>query len=283
MTPSPDRSETAARAVLSALGIEACWLTPLVPGAQWSATPRSYRATTADGSQFKVRIGRRTDAAARAARLGEELADARVHPPLGRVGRVTVERWIDGLPLSSIRLRAPHIDDAADLLVAIHRFGDTDGGSLPRRGTGSVRARFERQLVELAAAGRVSGADASTLADIVRRGLPASATWGLMHGDFCGENLVLDTEGSVVSIDHELLGRGFLEYDLARSWYRWPMPPWAHQRFERRYRSALDQSPPSRQTWRAWQTVATVKGVHLRHRRGMPSDRGLAALRVLVA
>lgn len=277
MTP-PSRQEATVLTALEALGIEAVELVPLVAADPWTRWPRAWRTPTTGGSTVKVRLARRAKIAARSAALSEELHDVRVPPPLGRLGRVTVERWVEGIPLSSPRLRGAHVDAAADLLASIHAFPGR-GGRLPRRrALTSVVDRCESQLAELAAAGTVPPAAAAGLVDIVRHGLPPVAGWGLVHGDFCGENLVCGPDGTLVSVDHELLGHGFFEYDLARSWYRWPAPSWAHERFENRYRAQLALPPGPQEAWRAWRVVAAVKGVHLRRRRGAPSPRALAAL-----
>jgi thiamine kinase-like enzyme len=46
---------------------------------------------------------------------------------------------------------------------------------------------------------------------------------GLVHGDVCPENLVVDASGRLRVIDTDSLAVRAKEYDLARTWYRWPM------------------------------------------------------------
>jgi thiamine kinase-like enzyme len=111
--------------------------------------------------------------------------------------------------------------------------------------------------------------------------LPASSPWGLTHNDFCAANLVIGEDSRLFSIDNELFARGFLEYDVARVWYRWPMPAWAERRFLGRYRSVHSPIPPDAEQL-AWRVVATLKGAHLRHRIGAPNDHALALLRRLL-
>jgi hypothetical protein len=46
---------------------------------------------------------------------------------------------------------------------------------------------------------------------------------------------VIDGEGRVWIVDNEGLGFGALDFDLARSWYRWPLAPELRQAFYRGY------------------------------------------------
>jgi aminoglycoside phosphotransferase (APT) family kinase protein len=268
---------------MKALGVEAASATPLVGIQPWSPRPRSYLISTPDGCRLKVRLARREALAARAAWLGQQLGDPRFPAPLARVGRVTAEPWIDGVPLSSLPLRHAYLDDAADLLARVHRFAGVGPEHLPRvRSVLPVVRRAERHLVELAAAGQITSRDAATFGDLVRRDLPAATGWGLTHGDFCAENLVRRPDGELVCVDNELIGRGFIEYDLGRCWYRWPMPGAAYERFEATYRSKLGAGRPPSGERRAWRVAAALKGLHLRHRRRAPAEAARDALRLVL-
>jgi thiamine kinase-like enzyme len=263
-----------------ALGLEASSITPLVSAAPVTRLPRTYLVSTKVGSLVKIRFGRREDVTERAAALSAAVADKRVPAPIARVGRVTAETWVEGSVLSSIRLSARHLDAAADLLAHLHRFQGVPGEYLPRyQLTRPIHQRAERQLTELAGAQVVPQSNLPELRSILDGGLPARARWGLVHGDLCAENLVWRTDGTLVSIDNEAIGRGFIEYDVARTWYRWPMPASAGARFERSYRAALGINAPSHVEQRAWRLAAVLKGVHLRFRRGLVAERGLVALR----
>ena len=268
---------------LTTLGIEPLEVVPIADAAAWSRSPRSFRVTTRRHGVVKVRLMRGPYRAVRATVLATQLGDPRVPVPLGCVGSTTVERWIDGVVLASTPLRAVHVDAAADLLAAIHGFeGVHEREGLPRqRRVAPVAARAARQLRELAAAKRLTSGESRRLLRIVTAGLPVTSAWGLTHNDFCAANLVIDRGGTLVSIDNELFVRGFLEYDVARVWYRWPMPDWAERRFARRYRSAHEPVPAAGEQ-HAWRVVATLKGAHLRHRIGAPNADALAALRRLL-
>lgn len=272
----PDRRlASAARA----LGIDMVSATALANAAPFTRRPRSFRIGTADGGLVKIRFGRRAVIVDRAAALSAALGDARVLPPLARAGRVTAETWVEGTDLASVRLSARQIDAAATLLASLHCFTGPLGEHLPRpHSTGPVLRHAERHLSDLVGGGLVTATEGRSLRAILGR-LPDHSAWGLMHGDFCGENLVQRPDGVVVSVDHEGLGRGFIEYDVARTWYRWDLPVTAGRRFGRSYRVASGSVPPTGAEQRAWRAAAAVKGAHLRYRRGVVAQRGLAALR----
>jgi len=267
-------------AALRALGVEATSITSLASVAPHTRLPRSYLVSTKTGARVKIRFGRREAITRRAAALSAALADSRVPTPMARAGRLTAETWIEGSVLTSVKQAARHLDAAAELLASVHQFGGLAGEGLPRyRQTGPIHQRAERQLSELAGARIVRRRDLSELRTILDRGLPARAQWGLVHGDFCAENLVWRADNTLVSIDNETMGRGFIEYDVARTWYRWPMPASQQRRFERSYRAAVRMEAPSAVERRAWRLAAAVKGVHLRFRRGLVAERGMDALR----
>jgi hypothetical protein len=85
-----------------------------------------------------------------------------------------------------------------------------------------------------------------------------------------------------VSVDNEHLRRGFLDYDLARAWYRWGLPAVAQQRFENSYHRQWRPAPPPEER-RAWRTAAALGALHMRYRRGAPRQAPCAALHAVLA
>src|SRR5262249_16489172 len=75
-------------------------------------------------------------------------------------------------------------------------------------------------LVDRGVIGRTAAHEAGVLA---RRFAPTRAVYGLCHGDFCGENMVIRAKGRPCVVDNETVGIDLHDYDLARTWYRWPM------------------------------------------------------------
>jgi aminoglycoside phosphotransferase len=269
-------------AALDALGIEPATITPITGNPPWSRRARTFAVTSNDGTTVKARLLRRPAMAARVCTLAGALDDDCIAPPIAQVGAVLVEPWIEGTDLARQRLRAAHVDAAADLLARIHAFTGLDGERLPRlQSTAPARARAEAQLAELTAAGALRRREAAGLHRLLRH-LPARARWGLTHKDLCADNFVVRPSGALAMIDNEHLGRSFLDYDVARTWYRWAMPDWAWARFTRRYRAARREHQPSPDADRAWRATVVLKSVQLRHRTGASMDAARGAVRALL-
>jgi hypothetical protein len=264
------RGERRLAGALTAFGIAAADVTALPALNPWARTPRTFAITTATRERIKIRFARRARYAARAAHLTARFGDPRVAPPLAVRGTAMMERWVDGEALSTLSLDRSHVDAAAEILAAIHAVG-----ARSTRTTTMLLPRLSRQLAELTAAGTVARPTALRLERLVVRQLPKEAAWGVTHGDLCDENLVVGTNGALSSIDNEAFCWGFLDYDLARTWYRWPMPAWAEARFSRRYWTLRGEPGQTE----AWRVLATVKGLHIRLRAGSPAQLESLALR----
>jgi hypothetical protein len=74
---------------------------------------------------------------------------------------------------------------------------------------------------------------------------------------------------------------GFLDYDLARCWYRWPMPPASRRAFLARYAAPRPAPPSVPATF--WRLAALVRSAHFRvTREHAEADVPLRLLRALV-
>jgi aminoglycoside phosphotransferase (APT) family kinase protein len=107
-------------------------------------------------------------------------------------------------------------------------------------------------------AGRVGAA--------LRDGVPASATWGLRHGDLCAENLVAGPDG-LACVDNATVRPGLLELDVAHSLYRWPLPPAARGRFLAGYDAEAPRAREARHD-RFWGAAAALRAAAFRVRVG---------------
>jgi aminoglycoside phosphotransferase (APT) family kinase protein len=248
---------------LVALGVEPA---SAVAVGGWRAGRMTYRITSADGRVVKARRLQGRIKPARAAALAAAVGDPCIPSPLTVAGRVTIEAWVEGTPLSEQRLCNAHVDSAADLLGRLHAHPAVPGFGTPgHRNVRVLVARVERQLDALTAAAALSRVDRGRLLEVVRDGLPDRAAWGLTHGDLCPSNLVITPAGGLVSVDNEGITFNFLDFDVARTWCRWPMPARSWTRFVRRYaswgRSAFELGSA-----RAWYTAAAVKRAHRWHR-----------------
>jgi hypothetical protein len=202
-------------------------------------------------------------------RLVGRLGDPRLARVLGRDGRYLVEEWVEGRTLGELPLDPGRLERAAELLGSLH-------ARAPRPAPARRAERQARKaLGRLAGAGAIARAEAEEL--LARLEPPALATVGFVHGDLCGENLVEDAAGRVHAIDNELLRIDFVDLDLARTWYRWPMPPASWATFVAAYRRWRDPLPASGEE-RFWRIAATARAAALRLARrgdlaGPPIDR----------
>jgi aminoglycoside phosphotransferase (APT) family kinase protein len=178
---------------------------------------------------------------------------------------VLLEEWIEGETLGACPDGA-RLVEAAALLADLHATAHVAGRPVhERRGTQDWSAAADRGLHEILAAGEIDASSARRVRAAVARLDPGSATHGLVHSDFCGENLVVDRAGRLRVIDNERVRLAPLGFDLGRTWYRWSLPPRAWERFWNAYaarsafRDPLDTLP-------FFRLVAVVKSAALRLR-----------------
>jgi hypothetical protein len=245
---------------------------------------RTLRVVTADGTSLKVRYYTRPRKVRTAAALRIGLADDRL-PKILLVGRrVVVEEWVDGISLQHLPLSEARLTQAADLLGALHATLAVGHRRLPvSRRVRPLLRRAERHLARLVAAGVVHDAERRLIARSLARFAPEHALAGVTHDDFCAENLVEDRCGRVLAVDNEHMRIGFLAFDLARTWSRWPMPVEAWERFQDRYCSWC--GPVDREMVPFWRVAAVLSSAYVRLTRldGARLEAPLDKLRELTA
>src|SRR5215211_2854331 len=101
-------------AALSALGAEPVGASIVTGLHQRGSDRATFRIALADGRVLKARRAVRPSRAPRSAALLDALADPHFPPVLAVAGRVTIEAWIDGIPVSELSLTTSRIDRAAD-------------------------------------------------------------------------------------------------------------------------------------------------------------------------
>lgn len=175
------------------------------------------------GQRLKARRFASAEAAAAMVRLraliGEHEGFARV---LACCDTLVLEEWVAGATLDRRDLPQHQARAAGLLLARLHRSPRPVG--VPARATVlPLLEECRERLQELSDR-------AALLPDAVRRlevalvaGAPRQARQGLIHFDFCGENLIWSAARGVVSIDNEKLRPGPLAADLGRTWARWPL------------------------------------------------------------
>jgi aminoglycoside phosphotransferase (APT) family kinase protein len=86
--------------------------------------------------------------------------------------------------------------------------------------------RLRAHIDVLARRAAIAHDDATALFDLAMAHAPAgTSAAGVVHRDLCPENIVRRPSGALCVIDLESAAIGAGAYDLARTWYRWPMAP----------------------------------------------------------
>lgn len=188
----------------------------------------SFRVALADGRTIKAR---RFDsaakaAAARALRAGLDMAF--LPRVIGQRGDGMLEAWIEGRVLCARHITLDECTEAGRMLGALHAAGAGDGDpadGMPLSAAGWIN-RVGEHLRLLSAAGVVTGERAARIEQAAMSCVPARVTIGVVHRDWCPENLVIDGapgSGRMHCIDNGTLTVGVIEEDLARLRHRWPM------------------------------------------------------------
>jgi aminoglycoside phosphotransferase (APT) family kinase protein len=280
----PPELEEDIAAALELLGVGATHATRITGLPSRASDRATFRITLADGRVVKARRLRRPEKARRFGRLLRALAHPRLPAMLVLEGRVTIEEWVAGACLSELPPDPERLLQAADLLGSLHATRMLRTRRLHVRSrTGAIVRRAERQLAKLASESAITRPEARALLRALHRFAPAEAVLGLTHNDFCAENLVEDPDGRLIAVDNEGLRTGFLDFDLARTWYRWPMPEADWRLFLGRYATWRDPAPGVARA-PFWRIAAVVKSAHLRiSRHTARTETPIRRLRELLA
>jgi UDP-2,3-diacylglucosamine hydrolase len=141
---------------------------------------------------------------------------------------------------------------------------------------------LEDNLATIVDLGLLDAVAAREALAVARRSAPVAAQTGFAHRDFCPANLVIDRDGVVRAVDNDSMAYDALDYDLARWWYRWPLPDAARSEFLRGY--ARHRSPSAfERHFVFWMVLALVESAMFRIRGGTASqDVPVAALKALL-
>jgi thiamine kinase-like enzyme len=196
-------------------------ISPLLSGA---AHKRCFRIDLADGRTVKLRRSTSEQEARQYAELVFALADPRLARVLGRRGDITLEEWVPGTELTALEPSPAHVAAGGELLGTLHAARDLGAIHPPSTvSTGAARDQLESDLDTILRMGAIPGQVGERLRRRAAAHDPGSARAGILHTDLCPENLVLDPDGVIRAIDNEGMRIGATGFDLARTWYRWPM------------------------------------------------------------
>jgi len=264
--------------LLARLGAEAVSAEPITIRRSEGSQAFAYRVELADGLIVKLRRPERPDRAAHACRLLERFGDPRLAVVILREGDLVVEEWIEGASLAGEAPRPEHVGGAAAFLAALHRArvdGVPAGTTMaPTELRDATCSRIEG-LRRLALLSVTQGA---ALSSAVRRCAPAVAATAITHNDLCGENIVVDAAGELRIVDNENVRLGFVDFDLARTWYRWQLDPADWEHFLARYATEGGRRPDA-EAFEFWKIAVAAKGA-VEHLGATPERRALALARL---
>lgn len=246
--------------------------------------PRAaFRLTLADGRRLKLRRLRSPERALELARLVERLRELGLPQMVLLRAEALVVDWLDGAPYADGSGEPDRVEEAGRLLGRIHATPTFDGLALPAlRSTTAELAEMADELERLLRAGRLDPDTGKRLAAAARERDPGGAVCGIVHGDFCAENFVIDGDGKLRVVDNEGLELAPLARDLARVWSRWPLPEVAWRRFLAAYRASGGLGVEAGEL-ALWKLRSLVRSAWYRFTYGLPGDEAaLAKLRSLL-
>jgi hypothetical protein len=248
-SPTPPQAPLSAaiRAALAEQGLEAVRGELLSPLGEKKGRRCAYRVETGRGEIIKAREFENAEEARRVfeQRRGLEPAFA---PAIACSGTVLIEEWIEGEPLREYDTEA-WAETAGAILGRLHAC-PLPPGEAAIVSTRRWRDGAESDLDLLLAAGGLTAGEGERLRDELARRDPGEARTAVIHTDFCGDNMVIDTHGRLRVIDNEGIAVRPPGFDLARTFQLWPMSLETRRRFRHGYLSAAPYEPAAPGFWR---------------------------------
>lgn len=183
----------------------------------------TYCIIFADETRLKARFWRRGSDLQFQTHVHERLSPERFTRILFQSDQSTIENWIDGETIGDSKDTSMTME-AGRLLGLIH---ETPPPDLSTHQNHKSIEEYESELIvgldQLTSFEFIDLPFAKQVHNAAMAAKPGTAEVGLIHRDFCGENLVL-SNNLVCSIDNTTFALGPFDIDLARTWYRWRMP-----------------------------------------------------------
>lgn len=192
----------------------------------------TFRVSMQDGRVVKARQFASDQKRIRYCDLLSLLEDLPFSRVIAAGGRATLEEWIDGSPLQTQAITEEQAFNIGDLLGRLHTLATVP--KKYREGIPGPEEHLEKTRESLSIiAGHYPHRlpQCQVLEQIAIEQKPSNCETGLIHADFCPDNMIKNAAGTIVVIDNEHLRTGALDYDLARCWSRWPMTTEQRQAF----------------------------------------------------
>jgi Ser/Thr protein kinase RdoA (MazF antagonist) len=253
--------------------------TAVGPLASSQSRRATFRLQFSDGRVLKGRCLETRQQAQTVWRLTNAYLGAAPVPRIvARRSDALLEQWLFGCAVTADCDRQGHVREAGALLGRLHCVGASRADAR--------RALQPRWVDDSLAAGTLAsaGLDARSAREAValaRRFAPAAGAWGLCHGDFCAENLLIVPGLGLHVIDNETIDELWQDYDLARTWYRWPMSTLAFAAFLDGYR---EHRPTDAflAHFQFWAICALLRSVSFRLANGVSAELPIQRLQTLL-
>ncbi len=228
------------------------------------ANKRTYRLVFEGGRQAKARLLMGSDHAARWGDLRQKVGQQPfLSSLLSQAGTAVLEEWVEGEVLPQANPPVSLLQEVGAVLARIHQ---TEVPEQRLEDVGVEAAKLRSLLSALTRFSAITQDEADQL-DIELSGrTPTLMHVGLAHHDFCGENLVLHASRGVVSIDHEWMRVGSLDFDVARAIRQWSLTSEERETFLRGYAAA--GGPVNLANLEFWLLANDIFASEVRVRRG---------------
>jgi len=200
-----------------------------------------FRVGFADGRAVKARRVESPRDAERLERLSSLVDRRYASPLLGRCGGAVLTEWVDGRVVMPADATPAFLRRCGALQARFHQ--PAVPADLRVEAEDRLRdapIRLERAVEDLSRHAALSAGERERALELARAYAPRDVRVVLAHGDFCGENLVLDARGRAHLVDNETLAVHAPEYDLGRTWYGWPMTERQRRAYYEGYREHGD-------------------------------------------
>ena len=205
-----------------------------------------WRVTLTDGRIVKARRAMTEEQARKASKIVNGLSFEGFSRVLALQKKVVIEEWFEGSTLEQ-----PTRIDLEQSARSLRRFHDSQ---VVRQST--TAPHLDRILKRLPLAGLESSEPR------LRKLAPEKCRWGLIHGDFCGSNLVRVDSQRIFCIDNEWQREGPILYDLARTLTLWQLNPTEETWFLEAYYGPDPVESPDLY----WILSALVESIHNRRK-----------------
>ena len=258
--------------LIDALGVPVVEVRPVTTIPAADGQRGSFRVTFADGQIVKARRLRTPSDVDRVTRLSA-LLDPRFFPPvIAYRGCGVLTRWIPGSSSQSRAWTAAELRTCGRVHAAIHRLPLTPDVASLRPPTVRSLQRLEGLLDELVRRRALDAGQANEVQDLTAATAPPEHGTAVCHRDFCGENIIISEAGDVCVIDNEGIAIDSPEYDLARTWYRWPMTAEQQHAYADGY-GAHEHLPRFAAHFLHWALIVLIESAAYRLRVGSVSAR----------